>query len=63
MTGKTLPSVYHHDKKAAFIDMVSDNICDITNALQASEYETKTYGKTISPAARPCGEVLRITLQ
>lgn len=57
MTGKMMPRISSHDRRGAFVDMVSSNITDITNALGEREYDTRvTHRHRFSPAARPCGE-------
>jgi DNA polymerase II small subunit/DNA polymerase delta subunit B len=57
MTGKMLPRLTQHDRRGAFVDMISSNLSDITNVLGEREYETKvTHQHKYSPPARPCGE-------
>ena len=55
--GKTLPSTLLHQRKWAFVDMLSKNIEELVSALGASTHETKGAGHVIVPPARACGEV------
>lgn len=59
MTGKMLPRLAQHDRRGAFVDLISPNLSEILNVLGEREYDTKvTHEHRFSPPARPCGEGL-----
>jgi hypothetical protein len=53
---KRLPDVARHEKEWVFVEKVSRNPDDIQEDLRSHEYETKTRGERVEPAARPVGE-------
>jgi hypothetical protein len=53
---KRLPDVTKHEKEWVFVEKVSRNPDDIEEDLRSDEYETKTRGERVRPAARPAGE-------
>jgi len=53
---KRLPDVGRHEREWGFVDLVSPNPDDIQTVIEGSDYETKTRGERVLPAARPAGE-------
>ena len=53
---KRLPDVSKHEREWGFVDLVSRTARDIEQDLEEEEYETKTRGERVRPAARPAGE-------
>lgn len=55
---KHLPNIPKREREWAFVDLVSKDVADISSALEADTYHTKTLGERHLAAARPAGEGL-----
>jgi hypothetical protein len=53
---KKLPSYSENRVEFAFVDAIFEKSQDLITALESKEYETKTEGKKVLPAARPFAE-------
>jgi hypothetical protein len=53
---KRLPDVAKREREWAFVETVSRKPEEIEARLQEEEYETRTRGERVAPAARPAGE-------
>jgi hypothetical protein len=57
MGRKSLPETTKHTRPYwGFVELVTTNPDDLKKMLAAEEYETKTRGHRVNPAARPVGE-------
>ncbi len=53
---KHLPDLQAHEREWGFVDLVSEDVAPVAEALRATTYETKTRGVRHLAAARPAGE-------
>ncbi|CAA9500822.1 MAG: hypothetical protein AVDCRST_MAG39-1402 [uncultured Sphingomonadaceae bacterium] len=53
---KHLPDIAVHEREWGLVDLVTDEVEPIAEALRVQEYDTKTRGHRVNPAARPVGE-------
>lgn len=53
---KRLPDVGEHERNWGFVEAITDSGKAIEEGLRRDEYETKTRGERVRPAARPAGE-------
>jgi hypothetical protein len=53
---KRLPDVDKHERHWGFVEAITKSGKDLEEGLRREEYETKTRGERLLPAARPAGE-------
>jgi hypothetical protein len=53
---KRLPDIQKHERTWGFVDLVTHSARELDEKLDPQQYQTKTRGERVEPAARPAGE-------